>query len=63
MVLTCFCPWRAEGTNCHRSCYTLDLAKALSLKKSFFTACKAKATISKPQRNKYGCASVVQYKL
>ena len=24
----------AAGTNCHRSCYTLDLAKALPLKQS-----------------------------
>ena len=45
-LIRCPCPFSppsspAAGTNCHRSCYTLDLAKALPLKNSYFAACKA----------------------
>ncbi|KAL4436371.1 hypothetical protein ABPG77_009933 [Micractinium sp. CCAP 211/92] len=63
------------GTNCHRSCYTLDLAKALPLKQSYFKSCNAatKVTIQKTMRgnpkspdrsikNAYGCGAVIQYK-
>lgn len=63
------------GTNCHRSCYTLDLAKALPLKLSYFKACKAdklvkvqKTARGDPKKkdrsvaNAWGCGSMVQYK-
>ncbi|KAL4420514.1 hypothetical protein ABPG75_010170 [Micractinium tetrahymenae] len=63
------------GTNCHRSCYTLDLTTALPLKQSYFKTCNAaaKVTIQKTMRgnstspdrsvkNAYGCGAVIQYK-
>ena len=43
-------PPRAVGTNCHRSCYTLALKKALPLKTSFYKTCKASPLIQKTLR-------------
>lgn len=38
-LLTLRPPPSPEGTNCHRSCYTLDLKYALPMKKDLWAKC------------------------
>ncbi|KIY99250.1 hypothetical protein MNEG_8710 [Monoraphidium neglectum] len=51
----------AEGRICHISCYSIDCAKALAVKKQLLDLSKVKYMIDAKACNKAGCKAIIRY--